>query len=161
MLKGRAALHPRQKRIDERRLAGTAVAGDEDHLAFSPRRGGQGTAEPAELCGVADEDGRRRDLAIDREGVPVAGAVVPVPLVPDKTKATPVHRLDEARAAGVVAERDAQLADRLADAPVGHGRVGPHGGEQVFLGDELPGPLGQVAENREGFTPEGDDLHSA
>jgi len=72
----------------------------------------------------------------------------------DEAEAAPLHRFDEPRRLGIVLERDAQLADGLAEHPFGDRHVRPDGLEQVVLADQRPRSLGQVIQHTPGFRPQ-------
>jgi len=124
--------------VDQRRLADAGLAGDEDDLPAS--RGGPlgGRVELRERRVAADQ--RRADGIGGRLARCLRGERA------DPSIAATVERLDEARLAGVVAERLAEVADRHAQDGVDDVRIRPQRVEQRVLGHELARAREQVLE---------------
>jgi hypothetical protein len=101
---------------------------------------------------------RRRGIALGRTRL---GALALPRDRRDEPVAAPVHRLDEARRARIVAEQLADLADRDREHRVADRRLRPHVREQVGLGDELLRPLCEVVQHRQDLGRHRDRLVAA
>jgi hypothetical protein len=76
----------------------------------------------------------------------------------DETIAAPSDGLDIRRLCGIVAERLAQLRDRLRQRVVGDGDVRPERAEELVLRDERRLPGDEVKKEIDDLRREGDDL---
>ncbi|MEX2304186.1 MAG: hypothetical protein WD733_24800 [Bryobacterales bacterium] len=67
----------------------------------------------------------------------------------DKTVPAPMHRFDEARRARVVSQSLTDPTDRDRQRRRFHVGLGPDGFEQLFLGNQAGGVLGEITQNLE------------
>ena len=129
-------------------------AGDEDDLPIAGLRRGKAVGQKLHLGVAADEargrlltDVRGRRKVQRRRGARRGRGLVGGRPRCDEAKAAAMHRLEEARRAAVVAEREAQLADRLVERIRSDGDVRPDRVEQLVARDQHFRPLRQVQEH--------------
>ena len=154
-----AAARARDQHLDEGGLADAGLAGDEDELARAAgghlqpalHRGERRPASHAPIRGEAKARRRSASPALVRFGVvdlALAATICPADQR-DEPIAAARHRLDEARRAGIVAEREADRIDRHAEARFGDVKARPYRREKRLLGDEFAGVFGEMAEHAE------------
>jgi hypothetical protein len=135
-----------EERFDERRLADPGRARHEDDLALARDGSLEERLQSRELDRTADERSRRDGLGHRHRPHLMRCA--------DEAKAAAMNRLDEGRRLGVVAQRDAQLADRLRQRVRRDCDVTPDGVQQLVFRDEHAGTLDEVEEDRPRLRPQ-------
>jgi hypothetical protein len=79
----------------------------------------------------------------------------------DETVPAPVHRLDEVWGLGVIPQRLAQLTNTDGQHDLADRRLQPQGLEQGVFDEKLPRVFDQIAQEGEGFGPQGTCLCAA
>lgn len=75
-----------------------------------------------------------------------------------QTETSPVDDFEVAGRAAALAESASQFADAFRRDILRHDNIGPDGVEQLILGDETAGIVGEMAKNRPGFRAQRDPL---
>ncbi len=138
-------------RVEQGRLPDPGLAAHEHDLAPPSQGLVEALREASELFVAADQGRGRPRMRLRRR-------VGRARRLGDEAVASPVDRGDEPRRLGGVAERLAQLVDADLEHHVGHVGLRPERVEQLVLGDQLPGPLGQVAQQGEALRAQGNGI---
>ncbi len=149
--------------FQERGLADARLARDEHELTLTPA-GPLGTLVEAPQLGLPSDE---PDTGLDgagrgREHMGIGIDRVPRRLAPDlsnlphEPKAAPVDGLDEPRRTPRVPQGSPQVANRLVERVVRHGRVWPEGVMERLLGDEEARLRHEIVERVPSLGPQGD-----
>jgi hypothetical protein len=141
--------------IGERSLADSCLTGEKHDLPLASLRCREQLLESGELGRAPDHTTPlRRDqgLRLRRAVAAPSSCLVTwmLGVLRDRGNeaiASAMHRLDDARGLRVLAQSRADFAQVHLQDAVAHADVGPEGVEQLFLGDQPPRVLGQVAKH--------------